>query len=105
MQRRLRLPGLGSKKSSPAPAPAPIAPKGLKTYVWTGVLCDYTYGVAVAVAESMDAAYALLACEYAEHYGTTVVRAQEHIRQELPEGKCEVYPAGHPVAVVCSGGG
>ena len=65
----------------------------LKLYVWHEVFCDFTCGIAFAMAESAEEARRLIA-EGADEW--------EHVEQELSE-EPEVYEGPHGEHI--SGGG
>lgn len=58
--------------------------KNLKLYVWTGVLCDYTSGLAFALATSKEHALKLLS----KNLGKEAV---DELRATVPE----VYTSSH----------
>ncbi len=59
-----------------APLSVPTGRKRNKLFVWEGVLTDYSSGMVVALAPSLEAAYALLETQFGE-YSMTEIRATE----------------------------
>lgn len=72
----------------------------MKLYVWTGVLCDYTNGIAFAVAEDIDTARWAIAksMDY-------TIEEFERTHTEFYTQKPSVHNLTKPIGYHCYGGG
>jgi len=86
--------------------------KPLKLFVWHGVFCDYTCGMAVAIARTKEDAMNQIAKEHwpgdhdkndAQVASTRKMRAD--VVDELSKETCEVHPLTKRFAVYSCGGG
>jgi len=72
----------------------------MKLYVWKGVLCDYTCGIAFAIAESPEEARQAVIDGFESDKGYIA----DILLTDL-KGKYEVYPVDEPVGFAIWGGG
>lgn len=91
--------------SSPSPEPVPAEKpeeRKLQLYVWEGVFCDYSDGVAFALAGSADEARALIALDYCGKMGKVDQAYVDRCYKELAgDPRCVAGKAGF---LVCGGG-
>ena len=88
--------------TAPQEANAPVDDNPLFVYVWDTVFTDYSSGMAVAIARSLEEAINLAADRYCGTHSTE--QYKEQIRQELRREPHELYSV-RPLAFTVSGGG
>ena len=75
-----------------------MAPRKFSLYVWEGVLCDYTCGIAFAIARSTEEAREQIMLREGH-------MPRDYYERELPDEGVQVFPLNQPVGFAAGGGG